>query len=198
MNRGASCGASVGTDLKMLPVMEMTWEKWKEIHPDTKVISSGTGFSRNYTTSGYPYGDPRIFLRAGSSLFGVNELPVAVALRGGVKLTTGAFENDAETISLSQGQRDWSLLLEVGKSLHPLPMYVSGGLDTGGGRKMRRLLATSATNGYSTPPWAEASIALSGRWRSTDSLAKPSSIPGPGFLLPPASSYRSSRRQAGT
>ncbi|WP_103029490.1 transporter [Salinibacter altiplanensis] len=71
-------------------------------------------------------GDPRFFLRAGPSLFGVGSLPVAVALRGGVTLTTGTFENDAETISLSQGQRDWSVLLEVGKSLHPWPMYVSG------------------------------------------------------------------------
>ena len=58
MNREASCGASVGTDLEMLPVMEMTWEKWKELHPDTKVISSETGHTRDYTTSGYPYGNP--------------------------------------------------------------------------------------------------------------------------------------------
>lgn len=73
-------------------------------------------------------GDPRFFLRVGPSLFGggADVLPVTLALRGGVKLTTGAFENDAETISLSQGQRDWSLLLEMGKSLHPLPVYVSG------------------------------------------------------------------------
>ena len=71
-------------------------------------------------------GDARVFLRAGPSLIGVDALPVAVALRGGVKLTTGNFVNDAETISLSQGQRDWSLLLELGKSLHPLPLYVSG------------------------------------------------------------------------
>lgn len=58
MNREANCGASVGTDLAMLPVMEMTWKKWRELHPNTKVISSETGFSRNYTTSGYPYGNP--------------------------------------------------------------------------------------------------------------------------------------------
>jgi hypothetical protein len=74
-------------------------------------------------------GDPRVFLRTGPSLVGsdAGALPVALALRGGVKLTTGTFKNDAETIALSQGQRDWSLLLEVGKSLHPLPLYVSGG-----------------------------------------------------------------------
>lgn len=73
-------------------------------------------------------GDPRLFLRAGPSAFGLgaDALPLAVAVRGGVKLPTGTFENDAETIALSQGQRDWSLLLEVGKSLYPVPMYVSG------------------------------------------------------------------------
>jgi hypothetical protein len=84
------------------------------------------GSGSDLLTTGF--GDPRIFLRAGPSLFGIDAdaLPVALALRGGVKLTTGNFENDAETISLSQGQRDWSLLLEAGKSLHPLPLYVSG------------------------------------------------------------------------
>jgi hypothetical protein len=36
----------------------------------------------------------------------------------------GDFRLDAEQISLSEGQRDWELLLEVGKSLHPWPAYV--------------------------------------------------------------------------
>jgi len=69
--------------------------------------------------------DPRLYLRAGPSLFGVDDLPVAVALRGGVKLPVGEFALDAEEISLSQGQRDWDLILEVGKSLYPWPMYVT-------------------------------------------------------------------------
>lgn len=83
-----------------------------------------TGSGSDLLTTGV--GDPRVFLRAGPSLFGVGSLPAAVAVRGGVKLTTGTFENDAETISLSQGQRDWTLLLELGKSLHPWPVYVAG------------------------------------------------------------------------
>jgi hypothetical protein len=70
--------------------------------------------------------DPRFFLRAGPSLVGVDDLPVAVALRGGVKFPVGDFQISAEQISLSQGQRDWELLLEVGKSLHPWPVYVMG------------------------------------------------------------------------
>lgn len=69
-------------------------------------------------------GDPRVFLRAGPSLFGIDEIPVAVALRGGTKFPVGDFEVDAEVIPLSEGQRDWELLLEMGRSLHPWPAYV--------------------------------------------------------------------------
>jgi hypothetical protein len=66
--------------------------------------------------------DPRLFLRAGPALVGL-DLPVAVALRGGVKFPVGEFQIDAEEISLSEGQRDWELILEVGKSFHPWPVY---------------------------------------------------------------------------
>ncbi len=57
MNRSAGCGARTGTKLKMYPVLEMTWAGWKSLHPDTRVVSSETGFSRNYTPTGYPYGN---------------------------------------------------------------------------------------------------------------------------------------------
>jgi len=57
MRREATCGANVGADLNMLPVMVMTWEHWREMHPDTKVVSSETGHSRDYTARGYPYGN---------------------------------------------------------------------------------------------------------------------------------------------
>ncbi|GMQ82585.1 MAG: DUF3179 domain-containing protein [Rhodothermia bacterium] len=51
------CGPAKGTPLETVPVFEMTWAGWKDLYPDTKVIDSNTGFSRNYTESGYPYGD---------------------------------------------------------------------------------------------------------------------------------------------
>lgn len=57
MNRRANCGANVGTTLDMLPVAVMQWGQWKEIHPDTRVVSSETGHRRNYTARGYPYGN---------------------------------------------------------------------------------------------------------------------------------------------
>lgn len=71
-------------------------------------------------------GDPRVFLRTGPSLLGIQELPVAVALRAGTKFPVGDFNVDAEVIPLSEGQQDWEVLLEVGRSLHPTPMYVMG------------------------------------------------------------------------
>lgn len=78
--------------------------------------------SRDRTSAGI--GDPRLFLRAGPSLFTGRALPVAVALRGGVKFPMGDFDVDAEVIPLSEGQRDWELMVELGKSLHPWPAYV--------------------------------------------------------------------------
>ncbi|MFQ5628271.1 MAG: DUF3179 domain-containing protein [bacterium] len=43
--------------LEMLPVVETTWKKWREMHPNTTAISENTGFSRDYTA--YPYGGYR-------------------------------------------------------------------------------------------------------------------------------------------
>ena len=57
MNRQAGCGARVGTQLEMFPVVEMTWAGWQSLYPDTKVVSDNTGHDRNYTPDGYPYGD---------------------------------------------------------------------------------------------------------------------------------------------
>jgi len=33
----------------------MSWGRWKELHPDTKVVSGDLGFARNYRA--YPYGN---------------------------------------------------------------------------------------------------------------------------------------------
>lgn len=49
-----SCGNFRGKSLKQLPVQEMSWARWKGLHPDTKVVSSEQAFARNYRV--YPYG----------------------------------------------------------------------------------------------------------------------------------------------
>lgn len=38
----------------LIPVMETSWGGWKELHPETTVVSGETGFNRNYRA--YPYG----------------------------------------------------------------------------------------------------------------------------------------------
>lgn len=52
MPRGARCGPETGTSLSTLPVIEMTWGHWRRLHPDTKVLSSETGFDRQYSIDG--------------------------------------------------------------------------------------------------------------------------------------------------
>ncbi len=71
-------------------------------------------------------GDPRVFLRVGPELFTREAPDWPVALRGGVKLPGGDFDVDAEVIPLGEGQTDWELLLELGRSFYPLPLWTSG------------------------------------------------------------------------
>ena len=54
MIRGARCGERTGTPLVMVPLVEMTWKGWRELHPETRVLSSHTGLPRDYQE--YPYG----------------------------------------------------------------------------------------------------------------------------------------------
>lgn len=74
-------------------------------------------------------GDVRLWLRAGPELLGLGApglgggAPLPVALRAGVKLPGSEFPVDAEVIPVTEGQRDWELLAEIGHSFHPLPLY---------------------------------------------------------------------------
>ncbi len=49
------CGDQRGTVLDRLPVIETTWGYWKELYPNTTVVSTNTGFDRAYGE--YPYGN---------------------------------------------------------------------------------------------------------------------------------------------
>lgn len=48
-------GELAGTKAKTHSLIETTWETWKIMYPNTKVVSTNTGYSRNYNR--YPYGD---------------------------------------------------------------------------------------------------------------------------------------------
>jgi len=49
----AIIGELAGMKLKQIPMDTATWKDWKELHPDTLVLSKKTGFFRNYDTDPY-------------------------------------------------------------------------------------------------------------------------------------------------
>ena len=54
MLAGGVCGPLEGSELPLHPAIEIEWEDWLALHPDTRVVSSRTGFGQNYQQ--YPYG----------------------------------------------------------------------------------------------------------------------------------------------
>jgi hypothetical protein len=56
---GLQCinGSLIGERPDFVTVLETTWGVWKTMFPETKVLTTDTGFSRNYGV--YPYGDYR-------------------------------------------------------------------------------------------------------------------------------------------
>ncbi|SEJ11037.1 Protein of unknown function [Cyclobacterium xiamenense] len=48
-------GDLIGEKPEVISLIETSWSTWKEIYPDTRVVSRETGHNRNY--SNYPYGD---------------------------------------------------------------------------------------------------------------------------------------------
>lgn len=55
MGRGAQCGDRTGSELGVVPTWEMPWSAWRNLFPNTLVVSSDTGFDFFYTI--YPYDD---------------------------------------------------------------------------------------------------------------------------------------------
>ncbi len=50
-------GELSGEVIETYHLIETSWKTWKEMYPNSSVVSTNTGFSRNYTF--YPYGDYR-------------------------------------------------------------------------------------------------------------------------------------------
>ena len=53
MSLSARCGRLMGTKLRTMPSIEMGWDAWKGLHPDTKVVSQAASNKFDYTA--YPY-----------------------------------------------------------------------------------------------------------------------------------------------
>lgn len=70
-------------------------------------------------------GDPKVFVRVGPELFG-GQIGIPIAVRAGVKLSVGEFPIDSEIIPLTEGQRDYEVMLELGHSFWPRPAWAQG------------------------------------------------------------------------
>ena len=65
MAGGAICGPDAGRTLEQVPVIEMRWDEWRRLHPDTRVLAADQGFASlrgafgttsPYHRENYPYG----------------------------------------------------------------------------------------------------------------------------------------------
>ena len=64
----AVAGKLVGEKLKAFPVSHTTWRDWVKQHPDTQVLSTDTGYSRDYSRNPY-----RGYEQSRQLYFGVNQ-----------------------------------------------------------------------------------------------------------------------------
>jgi hypothetical protein len=105
MIRGARCGPATGTRLEMIPVVEMRWNRWKALHPETQVLSRETGHRFSYGPRSYPYGpyeqiDNESLLYEETPIDGRRPpkervLGIPAGLEGGVALPFRALDNGA-------------------------------------------------------------------------------------------------------
>jgi len=51
----AVCGFRSGTELEKVRVMEARWDAWLSLHPETLLLSSRTGYDRNYSENVYAW-----------------------------------------------------------------------------------------------------------------------------------------------
>jgi len=110
MVRQGVCGPSKGADLALYPVIEMTWEGWHTLHPDTKVVSVTDFTFRDYNR--YPYGDYEQ-LNNRSTLFPMpfmdsrrpfKERVLGIArLKGGIAFPFGLLESQGQVVIADAG-----------------------------------------------------------------------------------------------
>lgn len=67
--------ANPGTDsLRECRLVWTSWTRWRDLHPDTQVLSTETGFARNYASDPYgSYNPPEGYYKNENTLFGTLE-----------------------------------------------------------------------------------------------------------------------------
>ncbi len=123
-------GKMAGTAIVTHQVLETTWGTWKALYPQSQVVSTDTGWSRNYDR--YPYGDYRT---NNNSLFfpvGVNDtrLPAKERVLGVISSTKAAkayrFDSFPETGIgvLTDEFREYDLVIVGSQEANFLQAYV--------------------------------------------------------------------------
>lgn len=93
-------------------------EVWAQVPTHHLTVDASSGGSRSTGV-----GDVRFAARVGPELLG---LDIPLALRAGMKVPGSDFPVDATVLPLTEGQTDFEVSLESGRSLGSLPLYVMG------------------------------------------------------------------------
>jgi hypothetical protein len=117
----AIAGPMVGRKLEKIPAERTTWQRWLEKHPQTKVLSSDTGYVRSYNTDPYegyyralgimfPVGDVRTDLPAKEMVLGIEikgaakAYPLSLIERKTGRLKDKIGENPVQIVISKEGQ----------------------------------------------------------------------------------------------
>jgi hypothetical protein len=65
VRRQAVAGTLAGAKLEVIPSTLTTWKKWRALHPDSQVLSTDTGYNRDYNQDPYQ----SYYESSGSSFF---------------------------------------------------------------------------------------------------------------------------------
>ena len=94
-------GENIGTKIATFPVIETTWATWKSAYPNSSVMNTSTGFSRDYND--YPYGDYRT--NHDRILFAVNPMDNRLPAKERALLVISENTNKVYSIELFDGGR---------------------------------------------------------------------------------------------
>jgi hypothetical protein len=117
----AITGPMVGRKLKKISAERTTWKRWLKKHPQTKVLSTDTGYDRNYNIDPYegyyralkimfPVGDVRTDLPAKEMVLGIEingaakAYPLALLERKTGMLKDEIGENPVQIVLSKEGQ----------------------------------------------------------------------------------------------
>ena len=98
----AIVGPLTGDMLQILPSMMLRWDTWKELHPDTQVLSRDTGAQRDYSEDPFlGYGE---HVTAGRFAFPVSDAAMDGRLRAGTRVLGVRVGMEARAFPLEGGK----------------------------------------------------------------------------------------------